>query len=73
MQLSKDKGGMALPNLKEYYYAAQIRSLVCDPQFRARWKEIEEGGSAGPNIQAAVADNCGQPFNKNIGTKLGTR
>ncbi|XP_049891866.1 uncharacterized protein LOC126384694 [Epinephelus moara] len=58
MQLSKDKGGMALPYLKDYYYAAQIRSLVylCDPQFRARCKEIEEGGSVGPPIQAAMAD-----------------
>ena len=58
MQLSKDKGGMALPNLKDYYYVAQIRTLgyLCDPQFRARWKEIEEEGSVGPPIQAAVAD-----------------
>ena len=37
MQLSKDKGGMALPNLKDYYYLAQIRTLgyLCDPQFKA--------------------------------------
>ena len=53
MQLPKDKGGMALPNLKDYYYAAQY---LCDPQFKARWKEIEEEGSVGPPIQAAMAD-----------------
>lgn len=58
MQLSKDKEGMALPNLEDYYYAAQIRSLVClcDPQFTARWKEIQEGGSVGPPVQAVIAD-----------------
>lgn len=58
MQLSKDKGGMALPNLKDYYGAAQIRTLgyLCDSHFRARWKEIEEGGSGGLPIQAVIAD-----------------
>uniref|UniRef100_A0A3P9LA26 Reverse transcriptase domain-containing protein n=1 Tax=Oryzias latipes TaxID=8090 RepID=A0A3P9LA26_ORYLA len=59
MQLSKDKGGMALPTLKDYYYAAQIRPLVglCDPQFRARWKEIEEGEHTEPPIQTKIADS----------------
>ena len=39
MQLPKEKGGMALPNLKDYYNAAQLRPLVClcDSHFRARW------------------------------------
>ena len=53
MQLSKDKGGMALPHLKDYYYAAQKRTWsICDLQLRTRWKEIDEGGSVGPPIQA---------------------
>lgn len=51
MQLSKDKGGMALPNVKDSYYAAQIRTLsICDLQLR--WKQTEEGGSVGPPVQA---------------------
>lgn len=52
-----DKRGMALPDLKDYYCAAQIRILgyLCDSQCRARWKETE-GGSAGPPIQALTAD-----------------
>ena len=28
LQIPKDKGGLALPNLLEYYYAAQTRVLV---------------------------------------------
>lgn len=28
LQLTKNKGGMALPSLKEYFYAAQFRLLV---------------------------------------------
>lgn len=49
---------MALPNLRDYYYVAQIRNLgyLCDSHFRARWKEIEEGGSVGPPLQAVIAD-----------------
>lgn len=51
MQLSKDQGGMALPNVKDSYYAAQIRTLsICDLQLR--WKQTEEGGSVGPPVQA---------------------
>lgn len=58
MQLPKDKGGMALPDLKNYYYAAQMRTLgyLCDSQYRARWKEIEQEGFVGPPIQALMAD-----------------
>ena len=43
LQLPKEKGGMALPNLKEYYHAAQLRFLVCwcRPGYEAKWKGIE--------------------------------
>lgn len=43
LQLPKDKGGMSLPNLEEYYYAAQMRSLTCwcTQGYQARWKDIE--------------------------------
>lgn len=43
LQIPKDKGGLALPNLLEYYYAAQTRPLVywCDPEYTARWKDID--------------------------------
>lgn len=43
LQLPKDKGGMALPNLKFYFYAAQLRFVCCwcDPGYFAKWKEIE--------------------------------
>ncbi len=38
LQIPKDKGGLALPNLLEYYYATQIRPLVywCDSDYIAR-------------------------------------
>lgn len=43
LQLSKDKGGMALPNLKEYFPAAQLCKLICwcDEGYVARCKDIE--------------------------------
>jgi len=43
LQISKDKGGLALPDLKKYYYAAQLRYVVywCAQEYEARWKEIE--------------------------------
>lgn len=44
LQLPKDKGGMALPCLEDYYRAAQLRSLVCwcDPVCDAKWKDLEK-------------------------------
>ncbi len=43
LQLSKEKGGRALPCLFDYYKAAQLRSLVCscNPDYTAKWKDLE--------------------------------
>lgn len=43
LQLPKDKGGLSLPNLRNYYRAAQMKTLVdiCNPSYIAKWKEIE--------------------------------
>lgn len=43
LQLAKLKGGMALSNFKDYFYAAQFRPLFlwCNDNYFARWKEIE--------------------------------
>jgi hypothetical protein len=55
MQLTKEKGGLALPNLKEYYHAAQLRPLLywCSDDYVSRWKEIEAPGSTFP-IQTLI-------------------
>jgi len=39
----KEEGGLSLPNLKQYLYAAQVKFLVstCCPLYQARWKDIE--------------------------------
>lgn len=44
LQLRKDKGGMGLPGLKEYYHVAQLRHFVClcSPTYNAAWKEMEQ-------------------------------
>ena len=57
LQLPKEKGGLALPCLRDYYRAAQIRPLVgwCTPNYRSKWKEIE------------MAMGTGQPVNNLIG------
>lgn len=41
--LNKTEGGLCLPNLRQYFYAAQVRFLVCAscPHYLARWKDIE--------------------------------
>ena len=43
LQLTKEKGCMALPNLKDYYQAAQLGTIIkrCDEDYSAKWKDIE--------------------------------
>lgn len=43
LQLDKDKGGLSLPCIEDYFIAAQIRPLVywCNPDYEARWKDLE--------------------------------
>lgn len=43
LQLPREKGGLALPCLKSYYQAAQLKTLwsLCNPAYSARWKDIE--------------------------------
>lgn len=37
LKMPKDRGGMALPKLKEYFYAAELRPLYCwcNPDYEA--------------------------------------
>lgn len=44
LQLPKDKGGMALPCVEDYYKAAQLRFLVCwcYPECDTKWKDSEQ-------------------------------
>lgn len=57
LQLHKDEGGMSLPNLMDYFYAAQVRFLVSAscPLYQARWKDIEVNVETF-RIQAALGD-----------------
>ena len=43
LQLPKDKGGLSLPCLEDYFIAAQLRPLICwcNPAYYAKWKELE--------------------------------
>lgn len=58
LQLAKDKGGIALPCLKDYYVSAQFRILVCwcNPEYHARWKDIEMRISRNCPMQARLGD-----------------
>lgn len=58
LQLSRNKGGLALPCLKDYYRAAQLRTLICwcNPNFVSRWKDIEIALTDNIPIQAMIAD-----------------
>lgn len=44
LQLPRSKGGMALPKLVEYFYAAQLRYVAgwCRPDYESKWKEMEK-------------------------------
>ena len=55
--LSRARGGMALPSLRDYYYAAQIRYVAswCDNTVEAKWKVIERNILDIP-IQAMIGD-----------------
>jgi len=57
LQLLKDRGGMALPNLKEYFLAAQLRQLIywCDEGYVTRWKDIEMSTLKYP-IQTSIGE-----------------
>ncbi len=59
LQASKACGGMGLPSLREYYYAAQLRPLIClcTSSYTARWKEIENTIIKAIPIVTVIADN----------------
>lgn len=50
---------MALPSLKDYYIAAQLRPIVCwfNPSYEARWKQIELSLFSEVPVQAVIADD----------------
>lgn len=43
LQLPKDKGVWGLPSLRDYYFAAQMRAMICwcDPSYDAQWKILK--------------------------------
>lgn len=43
LQTDKNHGGLAVPNLRQYCYATQMRYFVywCFPEYHAKWKHIE--------------------------------
>ena len=58
LQLRKERGGVALPCLKKYFYASQLTPLMywCNSEYKARWKEIEFEISLDFPLQAVIAD-----------------
>lgn len=57
LQIKKDKGGLALPYLKGYFHAAQIRHVICwcDKDYIAKWKNLEKSVQ-GREIQSLIGD-----------------
>lgn len=63
VQLTKEKGGWGLTSLRDYYFVAQMRAMLCwcNPSYNAQWKSIEERLSPIP-IQAIIDDNYLQSY-----------
>lgn len=57
LQLPKDKGGWALPSLKDYYTAALWIANCCDPHYNAPWKDMERCTTKNIPVQTILADN----------------
>lgn len=58
LTISKEGGGMSLPNLRDYVHAAQLKIIVlwCDSGYEAKWKEMERECKDIP-VQAMVGDH----------------
>ena len=56
LQLRKESGGLGLPCLRKYYYAAQWRPLICwcSPSYSIRWKDIESAMVEGVPIALKI-------------------
>lgn len=53
LQLQTEEGGLALPNFRDYFYAAQTKYLmnICNPTCQARWKDIELSIMSDPQLK----------------------
>ncbi len=58
LQLSKKEGGMAIPDLRNYFYSTQIKPLLnlCNQKYNARWKDIEKTLIKDLPIQAVLGN-----------------
>lgn len=58
MQLLEEKWGISLQCLCDYYYAAQLRPLIClcSPTYSSGWKDVEGTVINGVPIMALLAD-----------------
>lgn len=58
LQLPKKEGGMAVPHLRNYFYSTQIKPLLnlCNPEYNARWKDIEKTLIKDSPIQAVLGN-----------------
>lgn len=58
LQLKKDNGGLALPNMRKYYDAAQLTPLLYwgNEEYGSRWKELESSIISRYPLQAVIGD-----------------
>lgn len=68
LQSLREKGGLALPSLRDFYLSAQLRSLVCwcNPSYCARWMAIEMSLSETP-IQSRLGHTASELGNQPMG------
>ncbi len=58
LTINNERGGFSLPYLRDYYNAAQLKTIIhwCDNGYKAKWKETEIICKDIP-IQAMIGDH----------------
>lgn len=71
LHLPKNKGGLALPNLKHYYWAAQLTAIVTwvSGNGETKWTEIEQGDAKNVQLSALPFVDPKQISKINIGNE----
>lgn len=72
LYLPYDRGGLKLPNLRWYYWAAQLRAAMCyfSPEEAPAWVKIEACSAQGLSLSSYLYSSEPKKLGKNTKKKL---